>query len=55
MTNEERIKNMNIEELSIFIRGACVCRKCPAWEFCKISKYSTCKAVILKWLESEFE
>lgn len=55
MTNFERIKAMNVEELSeFFVSETCnACVTCPIAEY--IEEGKTCIGFIKKWLESEAE
>lgn len=58
MTNIERIKQMDAEEMADFI-VECVqqidCDECPAYPICRQSRYrgEYCKATTKTWLESE--
>lgn len=52
MTNFERIKEMNIEEMAEFHSNNCDCTYCVCYPEpgpCSLS----CKAGVKKWLESE--
>ena len=53
MTNYEKIKNMNIEEMSWLLARFKECRVCPITDDCRY--YDTCLQGITEWLESEAE
>ena len=56
MTNYEKIKNMSVEEMAIFLYSYIAdCEMCPAVESCKASRELTCKERLFEWLESEVE
>lgn len=58
MTNFEKIKNMNIDELSEKLDELSACEYCPIEEFCDKNKEAPradCKSIWGKWLESETE
>ena len=55
MTNFERIKEMSVEELALFINGAnegCDYGGCPALKICKETK-GDCLQKLVLWLNSE--
>lgn len=60
MTNGDRIRQMNDEELSEFIeevvntRGCSACDQKKNW-FCEKSEWETCKECIKRWLQKEVE
>lgn len=54
MTNFEKIKSMNIDELADKLKGIFTCEQCLAVEFCdKSKKIIECKSVWSEWLKSE--
>lgn len=54
MTNFEKIKNMNIDELAEKLDESFACDHCPIWIFCDEinSTHTTCTGAWKKWLES---
>lgn len=58
MTNFEKIKNMNIDELAEKLDKLSACRYCSIEEFCNKNKETpraNCKSIWEKWLKSEAE
>lgn len=56
MTNFEKIKNMNVNEMADILDKGFNCYGCPIREFCdKNKKNTTCKTVLKKWLKSEVQ
>lgn len=57
MTNYDRIKQMNIEEMSIMLDNFRLdCTYCPASNFCNESfKDEKCSNIVKQWLEMEVE
>lgn len=56
MTNFEKIKNMNIDQLADALNESFACDHCPIREFCDendSSPTATCIGVWRKWLKSE--
>lgn len=62
MTNYEKIKNMSIEEMTVFFDNICNsilsdCSLCPAYNLCRTGDNwsNECIKNINSWLESEVE
>lgn len=58
MTNFEKIKDMDIEDMAGNLTVSFVCGRCPIREFCDENDKSpttTCIGVWKKWLKSEVE
>lgn len=56
MTNFEKIKNMNVDEMAEKLNESFACDRCPLGEFCdKDMSISSCSDIWKKWLESEVE
>ena len=58
MTNFEKIKNMNIDQLSEKLNESFACDRCPIGEFCdknNSTPYLSCTGVWGKWLKSEVQ
>lgn len=61
MTNFEKIKNMNVEELALLMDSVSSdCQECPICGFCedirlKLNHFLHCKTVWKSWLKSEVE
>lgn len=53
MTNYDRIKAMNVEEMADYFNGIFDCFNCPKDAFLCESKGSTCTKYIKQWLEQE--
>lgn len=54
MTNFEKLKNMEIDELADNLDEVFACEYCPITEFCnKNEKIKKCKSIWKKWLKSE--
>ena len=53
MTNYDRIKDMNIDEMAEYFNGIFDCSNCPNDMFLCESKGSVCTKYIKQWLESE--
>lgn len=55
MTNYEKIKNMDISELSVFINQNSNCLDCVAYQICDDFQDLTCIKVIEEWLKMDME
>ena len=56
MTNFDKIKSMNIEEMSEFLSNTVTCVKCPVSDFCdEDTTYQECPERFKQWLLSESE
>lgn len=58
MTNFEKIKNMNIDELAEKLNESFACDRCPIEGFCNennTTPYSSCSRVWRIWLRSEVQ
>lgn len=55
MTNFEKLKNMNMDELAEKLNESFACDHCPIGDFCdKInSTHTSCMSVWEEWLKSE--
>ena len=53
ITNYDRIKAMNIDEMADYFNGIFDCFNCPKDAFLCESKGSVCTKYIKQWLESE--
>lgn len=58
MTNFEKIKNMNIDQLADKLNESFACDRCPIEEFCNENNSepnSSCTTIWEKWLKSEVQ
>lgn len=55
MTNYERIKSMNLEEMADYFNEIFDCHNCPNDIFLCESKGNVCIKYIKQWLESEVD
>ena len=59
MTNFEKIKNMNIDQLAETLNDSFACDRCPIRDYCDkiVSAISvaTCSGVWIIWLKSEVQ
>lgn len=57
MTNFEKIKNMNIDQLAEKLDESFACDRCPIGEFCdKLNlTYMSCTDAWINWLKSEVQ
>ena len=58
MTNFEKIKNMNVDQMSNKLDELFACDRCPIVGFCDKNNStpgSSCTYIWKKWLESEVE
>lgn len=53
MTNYDRIKSMNVEEMAEFLFEYFDCDFCPMSAKCKTQNYENCKKNIKRWLLQE--
>ena len=54
MNNFEKIKRMNIDEMSEFLSNVVYCEMCPISDFCDIdTTYQECPEIFKQWLLSE--
>lgn len=55
MKNIDKIKNMNSDEMAIFLDIHTDCDTCIVLEKCNNGNHKSCKNVIKQWLEGEAE